>query len=663
MTLASIICVRQDVESMLEALNVFGEFHIEQSAENTGLAEYAESIQKSEESLSYVNELIKQLSEEKAGMFDIFKQAQPSRIQVTAENWQTLLESTCQRISVLKTQVDELNTSLTNFQEKSTKLNRVKDMLTIMHQMNADLGAIKDLKLIQVTAATVPHKNFDALKTALKDFPLILQRSDLTKENDFITLSIPSKQGADVDKILKAHRAEAFSIPEELPHDASAALNEVNDRLKENENKEMAISSSLSRLSQENRDKLDSWKETTENVLALLNAKTKMLQSGHLATVEGFVPEKKFAALQQKIHDMLGEKAIVLQKELVEDQDPPTALKNNRFVKPFEEITRLYGLPHYDELDPTPFLAITFPILFGLMFGDIGHGLILFVGGLTLFLLIKKNQGIRNVCWIMATCGIAAMVAGALFGEFFGKELFAPLWFSPFNNVFAYLIFSLYVGVAQITSGISLDIANFLIEHNVVDALLVGTPKIAFYLSAVYLITVYKLDIGLWFSGPILLILVPFFFMVFAKPAYVAISHYYSMRPGQTELANETGGGSLSVSLFESGDSVTRLLSNTISYTRILALLMAHWALVLVTYTVAGLIGTASITALILSGIVIIGGNLFVIALEGLIVFIHTMRLHFYEWFTKFYYDSGTQFSPFKQNFVYTDVSFNEKNA
>jgi len=78
--------------------------------------------------------------------------------------------------------------------------------------------------------------------------------------------------------------------------------------------------------------------------------------------------------------------------------------------------------------------------------------------------------------------------------------------------------------------------------------------------------------------------------------------------------------------LFESGDLVTRLLSNTISYARILALLMAHWALILVTYTVAGLVGSASLLGLVLSGIIIVGGNVFVIALEGLIVFIHTLR-------------------------------------
>ncbi len=527
-----------------------------------------------------------------------------------------------------------------------------------MREMQADLATVEDLKLISVAVASVPHKNFDGLKTALTEFPLILHRRYLTKEADFVFLAMPSKQSPDVEKILKVHHAEIFAIPEDLPHDVAEALGEVNNRLKENAKNKRAVFTSLIKLSQENRNKLASWKETIENILALLNAKRKILESGRLATVEGFVPKKKFPELTEKIHVMLGERAIVLQKEVAKAQDPPTKISNNRFVKPFEEVTKLYGLPHYDELDPTPVMAITFPILFGLMFGDMGHGLLLLVGGLTVGLLVKKNQGIKNVSFIIAACGAAAIVAGALFGEFFGKELFAPLWFSPFNNVFDFLIFSLIVGVIQIMSGIAMEMTNFLLKHNVIDAVLTSIPKIAFYLGAVYVIIVYKLNIGTWFSGPLLLIIIPFILLVIAKPTFVAASNFLSppiKTQGKVEL-NEEGEGTFTQSLFESGDLVTRLLSNTISYTRILALLMAHWALILVIYTVAGLIGSASILSLVLSGIIIVGGNIFVIALEGLIVFIHTLRLHFYEWFSKFYKGNGTEFKAFKQNFVYTDL-------
>src|SRR5208283_894226 len=204
----SIICVKQDVESVLQTLSSFGEFHIEQATEEASLTDYSENIQKAEESLTNVNELIKQLCQEKPGIFDIFKVSQPIRTQVTAENWQALSESTCQQVLTLKKEVDDINTSLSSLQEKTAPLNHIKDMLTTMDKMKADLAAMEELKLIHVAFARVPHKNFDGLKTALTDLSLVLHRYFLTKETDFLSLAVPSKQGVDLEKILKLHHAE-----------------------------------------------------------------------------------------------------------------------------------------------------------------------------------------------------------------------------------------------------------------------------------------------------------------------------------------------------------------------------------------------------------------------------------------------------------------------
>ena len=265
----------------------------------------------------------------------------------------------------------------------------------------------------------------------------------------------------------------------------------------------------------------------------------------------------------------------------------------------------------------------------------------------------KNSQSIKNMCWILAACGIGATIAGVLYGEFFGIE-FHPLWFSPFNplsNVLMFLIFSLSIGIIQIMSGLAIEMANFLYRRNFVDAVLTSLPKMVFYAGAVTLVALYQLNLSAWFNGPILLVIVPFGVLVFAKPTFSTIQNLslHAVEPQNEKI-------SFGQRLFESGDLITRLLSNTISYTRILALLMAHWALILVTYTVAGLISTGSLLSLILSGAVIVGGNIFVIALEGLIVFIHTLRLHFYEWFSKFYNDSGTEFNPLKQKSNYTKI-------
>ncbi len=658
MTLSSVICVKQDVEPLLEALNNFGEFHIEESTENMSPFEYNQDIQNAEEALSSVNGLIKQLSQEKPGAFDLFKTTQITKTQVTAENWHALAESTGQHVLGLKKEVDELNDSLSGLQEKAVQLNNIKKMLALIDENHADLEVIQELELIHVVAASVPNKNFEALKAELSKFPLILSHSTLNKETHFVTVAVPSKQGGEMERIVKAHHGEIFSIPKDLPHDAKAALTEIDNQRKEIEEKEKAISTSFNKLVVENKNSLPVWKETIANILTLLNAEKKMLQSGRLAIIKGFVPKKNSAALNEKVHSILGEKAIVLQNDIEEAEDPPTKISNNRFVKPFEEVTKLYGLPHYSELDPTPFMAISFPIIFGLMFGDMGHGLILLVGGLAVGMIVKKNQGIKNLAYILAMCGLAAIVAGALFGEFFGQELPKPfpLWFRPFlvTNVFDFLLFALIIGVIQIVSGLVLEMVNFILKHEWVDAVLTSIPKMAFYLGGVSLLLVYKLDIGVWFSGPILLLIVPFVLMAFAKPAFLAAAKLsYQTAVALPEEQPEP----LGQRIFESGDLVTRLLSNSISYSRILALLMAHWALLLVTYTVASLIGGPTGFGLILSGIIIIGGNIFVVALEGLIVFIHTLRLHFYEWFSKFYAGSGTEFQPFKQNFVYTQVN------
>ena len=661
MALTSIICVKKDVESVLEALSSFGEFHIEETAENISPLEYNQEIQKAEESLSSVNDLIKQLNQEKAGTFDLFKAAQPTQTQVTAENWQALAETTWQQVSLVKKEVDEFNNSLSSLQEKSAQLNNIKKMLTIIDDNHADLEAIQNLELIRVIATSVPHKNFEALKTELAKFPLILSHTSLTKETHFVSIAVPCKQGNEVEKIVKAHHAEIFSIPKDLPHDTKKALKEVNNRLKENSEKEKAISDSLHKLGVENKNNLPAWKETDENILVLLNAKKKLLQSGRLANVKGFVPKKNVAALNEKVHALLGEKAIVTQNDATEVEKTPSKISHNRFARPFEEITKLYGLPHYGEVDPTPIMAISFPILFGLMFGDMGHGLILLVGGFTVGMLVKKNQGIKNMAYILAMCGLAATVAGALFGEVFGKELLPALWFRPFvvTNVFSFLVFALVIGVIQIVSGLALEMANFILKHDIVDAVLTSIPKMAFYIGGVVLIVVWNLNIAEWLSGPVLLLIVPFILMAFAKPAYTAVTTKISAHTAVSH--HEEKPEPLGQRIFESGDVVIRLLSNSISYARILALLMAHWALLLVTYTVAGLIGGSTGFGLILTGIIIVGGNMFVIAFEGLIVFIHTLRLHFYEWFSKFYGGTGKEFLPFKQNFVYTNVNMQEK--
>jgi len=652
----SVIFLKKDADNLLEALHEFGEFHVDQPSNASFSEEFNKSVHNVEQTLSGISELNLLLPPQKTGVLDMFRIEKGERLKVTAENWSSLAEWVTNEVANLKTKAQALVASKASLQEKKKELFRVQGMLAVMSEMEVDLAAIERLHLINIAIASVPKKDLPDLEKALAGLPLIFHRCYLAKGTEFVCSAFPSKYRQDIEKTLKTHHSEIFSIPPNLPLDVAQAFAEVERQTKATEKSQREADAALQKIAETNRFKLASLKETAQNIYTLLKTEQKLLQLGHIATAKGFMPKGKLALLRQRVVSSLEGRALVLEDEVATAADPPTLIRNNRFVKPFEVITNLYGVPHYDELDPTPIIAITFPLVFGLMFGDVGHGLVLLVGGLTIGSLIKKPSAVKNVCWILAACGIGAIFAGLLFGEFFGRELFHPLWFSPFNNVLSFLIFSLFVGVAQIMSGLVLEMIDFALSHKIMDVLLTSVPKIAFYAAGVYLIATYQLDFAAWLSGPVLLVLVPFLVLVFGRTLFFRLAHFAS---------NSTGSQQSNISFgerfFESSDLVARLMSNTMSYTRILALLMAHWALILATYVIVGLVGNASPALVILGGLIIVAGNVFVIALEGLIVFIHTLRLHFYEWFSKFYQGTGTPFSPFKQNFAHTELTLTQK--
>ncbi len=652
----SIICLRRDVDGVLEALNTFGEFHIEPVSQDRNESNPGPQIEQIEKLLVDLNELSAWLKTESSSFISMFRSEKPIKMPITAENWPALANKIGQEIGELQKETQALTTSIENLLEKKTELSHVHDMLTVMQCMEVDLAAVEELRAISIVVASVPTKNLADLDKALQGMPLIFHRCYLQKDTQFVCSAFASKHRQDIERILKTHHGEIFNVPSELPHDVSKALRKVESQLSEIDSKENFNENALRKIAQLNRTKLISLRETTQNILMLLQAEEKIFRSGRISTVNGFVPRRKFQDLRQKVHSSLHGNVLVLKNQVEANADPPTFIHNNRFVKPFEEITRLYGLPHYEEVDPTPMIAVTFPLIFGLMFGDVGHGLVLLLGGLLLGLLIKRQTAVKNICWIIAACGLGAIFAGLLFGEFFGTQLFAPLWFNPFDNVYSFLIFSLFVGVAQIISGLVIEMIDFLLRRNFVDTLLTSAPKIAFYAGSVYLVSTYQLNFGAWLAGPILFALAPFLVLVFGRTIVYQATRFQWR---SVEIPQEPK--SLGERFFESSDLVARLLSNTMSYTRILALLMAHWALILATYAISGLVGTGSFLNMIFAGVIVVVGNVFVIGLEGLIVFIHTLRLHFYEWFSKFYQGNGTPFSPFKQNFVYTELKLGEK--
>ena len=645
----TIVCLQKDLDVTLNALDAFGSFHIEQS-ETSEREDYHDIIENLEKTLRSLEDLIKHLKIRVPSIV-LFKHRDFEKTRFYVDDWLHLAESINKEVLSIENEVNRTLNSLKEIDHKIAELQRKRRILEILSRFDIDPRMLVELRSTSVFIATAPIGHVFNLSRALSDLPIVYYFEEIGRERAFVFVATTKKNAQTVEKIFETYDVEPFPILEDIKQKPSEALLLIQRQLKEQSIRKSSLIRQIQELSERYGNHLLSLREIVRNAENALKAKEAILKTRRLARIVGYAPQMSLHELEKYLEKFLGDRFIFFSNNQTINEDPPTALRNPGFIKPFEMITKLYGLPNYDEADPTPIMAVTFPLIFGLMFGDLGHGLILFLGGLLLSKIIKSPEEWRSFSKILATCGFGAVIAGFLFGEAFGRQIFPPIWMDPFENVLTFLIFSLIVGALQITSGFLLNMFNFILRREYIDALTVSLPKIVFYGIAMYFLMRYGLNFNLWLSGPIFYIAAALVFLLFGKPIAILA------------LKGDKFSQAFGERIFESSELILSLLSNTMSYSRILALLMAHWALLTATYAISSLVSTLPVIGNIIRMIMIVGGNIFVIAFEGLIVFIHTLRLHFYEWFSKFYEGTGTAFQPFRFQQRFTEIILKQERT
>lgn len=325
----------------------------------------------------------------------------------------------------------------------------------------------------------------------------------------------------------------------------------------------------------------------------------------------------------------------------VPELECPTLLKNNWFAKPFEMFLGMYGVPKYTDFDPTGFMAFTYCLLFGIMFGDLGQGLVLFILGLV---FEKKGQ----IFGIINRCGITSMIFGFLFGSVFGyEELLNPIHQSLFgvreklfdvmaqSSTMLLLIGAVAIGAVLILTTQCMNIVNRFKHHQLGDAIFSqnGIAGLVFYGGIVFAIVATML-LGWNVLNPVYLgifIVLPVISFVMKEPLSNAVEH-------KTVKPEEGWGGYIAQSIFELIDVLLTFVSNSMSYLRVGGFVLSHAGMMLVVMTLVEMTGKAGVAVLIF-------GNIFVMVLEGLIVGIQTLRLEYYEMFSRYYDAGGVQFN------------------
>ncbi|GAQ24064.1 MULTISPECIES: V-type ATP synthase subunit I [Tepidanaerobacter] len=347
--------------------------------------------------------------------------------------------------------------------------------------------------------------------------------------------------------------------------------------------------------------------------------------------LQAWIPKERKTYITEiisKITDMV----YVEFTEPEENDDIPVLLSNSKLVEPFEVITELYSLPDPRGIDPNPYMAPFYWIFFGMMLSDAGYGIILSLLTAVALLKFKLEGSGKKFIKMFFLCGISTTIWGAIFGGWFGDLIkIKPLWINPLDNPMAVLIVSFALGVIQIYTGIILEGYKNIRDGHVLDAIM---------------------DQGFW-----LLLLTGILMFVFQPLAGIA---KYLAIIGVVGLVLTQGRAQKNVLMkFASGVlslyNITGYLSDLLSYSRLLALGLTTGVIASVINTMAKTI-SGSIIGFIIMILVLLGGHVFNIVINALGAYVHSSRLQYIEFFSKFYESGGRAFDPLRIKTTYVKL-------
>jgi V/A-type H+-transporting ATPase subunit I len=523
--------------------------------------------------------------------------------------------------------------------QKEVELNKMYIAnMEYLAQYKFDIQKLFGMDYFTVKLIRISKDNYIKLKKNYENIPAIILKVGI-EGNNVILLSIaPDNLKETVEKILRPLNYTTLEIPDGYTGLPVNIIDELNERISKAEDNIALLKKSIDGFISkygEDVEKAYSRIAMEKKIEAL---KINMVASNKLFFILGFVPYSELESLKNQIKSNFKDNVLILDEGLnehISNIKPPTKLNNISLFRPFESLVKMYGIPSYDEKDPTVFFGITYMILFGLMFGDIGQGAVLLTGGLFLERVMKRT-GLGGV---LARIGFSSVIFGFFYGSVFGsEELFPALIIKPMANINLMLVIALIIGVFLSISAFIYNVLNSRIQGDIEEGLFGkhGVVGLAFYLLLLYTIYGIALSEG-GISQYIIYAMVGLLgLMVLKQP----ISNKLS---GAERLYNTSPADYFVEEGFGLVETLLSMLSNTISFLRIGAFALNHVGLFLAFATMGRMMNSkvGNLFTLIL-------GNIIIIGLEGLIVFIQALRLEYYEMFSKYYKGDGLEYAPAK---------------
>lgn len=562
------------------------------------------------------------LSQEEIG--DLFAKVD-QRYREEEENLNKLLES--------QTGLQQQSRALEGFPFPSLRL----DTLRNLSQLCVEAGVLKGDSLVR------------ARQTLVDDALLIPAPSG---EGELLVVTSRRKRFA-VEDTLEKLGFQKIALPE-IAGSVSEQRSQIDTRLEELRVRINQARLAVVALGEEYGGLLLAIQRQLKGLLAIRQAQGLFGHSRQLYCISGWLPAQDLPALQKLVDKATDSTGVVesMDADQAEEvsqgaEQVPVQLSGNGLTRPFQMLVTNFGMPNYHELDPSFFVGLTFVIMFGFMFGDLGQGGVLFLAGLMARLKRSASPMTRDVGTLLLCCGGSAMVFGLLYGSVFGNEELLPrLWVSPSpmhtGDLFQLLMTAVGVGVVFLSVSLLFNIINHFRAKKYFEGTFdkYGVLGLLFYWACLItaLVSIVTRKFSPW---SLFFIVTPLVLLLIRIPLGNLLHHH--------SLSGEEGGlfAGLLEGLIDTMETLTGYLSGTVSFIRVGAYAISHAALCLAIHSIMGMLedtpgGTfAKILVAIL-------GNVLIIGFEGMVAAIQCVRLEYYEMFSRFFQGGGVEYRPFK---------------
>ena len=526
-------------------------------------------------------------------------------------------------------------------------LKKSKDRVAPFTELNYSLREILGFKFIKFRFGRVTREYYDKINNYVYDtIDTVMFKCLEDSEYVWFVYFVPDKLSEKIDAIYASMHFERVFLPDEYEGTPLEAEHVLEEKIQALEAEKLEAEQAVKTILEDKKEELTkAWIRLERfgiNFDVRKLAACTMHNSNNFYILCGWMYENDARALRKEIEGDENTFCIVEDNRGNITSTPPTKMKNPGLFKPFEMYVEMYGLPSYNEIDPTILIGITYSILFGFMFGDAGQGLCLLIGGFLLYRFKKVR-----LAGIISCCGFFSTIFGFLFGSIFGfEDIIDAIWLRPqeamtdlpfigrLNTVF---VVAIAIGMGIILLCMILNIINSARVHDTEKLWFDtnGAAGLVFYAALASVIVLYMS--GKTLPATIVLVImfvIPLAVIFFKEPLTAMVEK-------KSEKISGGVGMFITQGIFELFEVLLSYFSNTLSFVRVGAFAVSHAAMMQVVLMLAGAEAGDPNWG------IVIGGNLFVCGMEGLIVGIQVLRLEYYELFSRFYRGSGRAFEPY----------------